>query len=128
MPTATPFCCRDSCLAYVIEGLSQQLTSDGGAFHVLVCSHLLGYAVGLLRVNDAIGVILGPQIPFEAQNQYWERVAFSECCAEFFDPLAAERQKLPFAVGPDSTYNPLEVDETQPLAYVIADDDEIWLE
>lgn len=46
----------------------KQLPCHGGALHVLVGPNLLGDLNSLLRVDDAVGIVLGPQIPLQPQD------------------------------------------------------------
>ena len=120
----------DGSPADVVKDLSQQLASHCGALHVLVCPHLLRNAVGLLRVNDAAGVILGPQIPLEAQYQQRRRVACCERRPELFDPLrrmelgSGSRASAAVALS----YHLLKVGKAESLADIVAKDDKVWVE
>jgi hypothetical protein len=119
--------------ADVVKHERQQLARDGRALHVPVCAHLRGHAVRFLRVDDAVGVVLGAQVALEAQDEEGERVA-GEGGSDFGEPLGQGgwgllEELYEWAWGlRNSTYHVLEVDEAETLAYVVAEDDHVRAE
>jgi len=73
--------------ADILEYLAHQLASHCGAFHVFVRSNLLGYPIGFLRIDDAVGILLRPQVPFEAEDKDWENVIVRICRPDLLEPL-----------------------------------------
>lgn len=73
--------------ANFLEGELEELARDGGALHVPVHPYLLGDPVALLWVDDAVGVLLGPQVSLEAQHGEGQRALGREGRTDFLDPL-----------------------------------------
>lgn len=77
----------DGHLAYLLKGQLEKLPSRRGTFHVLVDPDLRGNSICLLRVDYAVGIIFGPQIPLQAEHSQGQRAFRQERRADFFDPL-----------------------------------------
>lgn len=107
----------DSTAANLLKGELEQLARDGRALCVLVGPHFLRHSVGFLGVDDPVGVLLGPQVALEAQDDDGE-MPFALCKgrADLLDPLrssartAAKEGSRRHGRG-GCTYKSLHIDE-----------------
>jgi hypothetical protein len=74
-------------LANILKRLAQQLSSHSRALDVPVGAHLLRHAIRVVRVNDAVGVVLGAQIALEAEDDDGQDVGCLEGCLDLVEPL-----------------------------------------
>lgn len=82
-------------------------------------------AICLLWVDDTVGIILGSQISLEAQHKHRSVVTGYARCPSLFVPLRniSVCRRIRFTLVRIGTHHSLEVDQTEPLADVIAEDD-----
>lgn len=77
----------DGRLANVLKRRLDQLPRHGRALDVPVGPQRLGHRVRLLRVDDAVGVVLGSEVPLQAHDDDGDGVGALEGLFYLVDPL-----------------------------------------
>lgn len=84
-------CCVHRRLTNILKRRLHQLASHGRALDVPISPHSLRQLIRLLRVDDAVGIILGSQIPLKAQNDDGQRIRPLKRSLDLIAPLPESR-------------------------------------
>lgn len=89
-PLALPPSCSGSlggCLADILKCRLEELPRRSRAFDISICPHGLCQLIRFLRINNAIGVVLRPEVSLQTKNDDGQSVDSVERPLGLVDPL-----------------------------------------